>query len=420
MTRAARTARYTLPDVVDPTDTVCFTVPVPNDKFHIAAFKGQIKALGSAYTWGNDSAHTALDVAAVWRAIFDNLENCEVVNIRLKPTDFCTLQLTVDGGVTWTDVADLSDCAHAAAVDEIGLARDRGELQGGGQQPGQGSGLPGVCYDYYLTLHATDRWHSPVAVVDGDTITVDTIDGAWWDGNVLGGWYCPDGSGFVLGVCAGSPITDSSDPLPTLGHMRLIGNLPADSTTPYFDMYNTIYTVPSGVALGEFYLLPNDHDLPDNQGSINLHVRICKGGWHHCFLGGAGLGAVIVPVTLFGHTAGTYNSGTDYIDSTVINIFGDTWAPAELDFAGTITDIFFSIRWDNSDPVTGYGIYADGTALIEGLIPTGTGDQVIEWHGSQTVTTKLQFLTSGLPHANITGIKIYGIDATPPFGADNC
>jgi len=212
------------------------------------------------------------------------LENCVDINIRLKPTDFCMLQLTLDGGSTWTDVADLSDCAHAAAVDEIEQAIDRGDISGGGQQPGQGGGAAGVCYDYFLTLRGNDRWNSPVAIEENDTITVSNVDGAWWDGDITHNWQCADGSEYFLGECSGTGgYTQGTDPAPSVNHMRLVGNLPADATTPYFDMYNTAYTVPGGVALGEFFLQANDDQLPDNQGAINLHVEICKGGWRHEF-----------------------------------------------------------------------------------------------------------------------------------------
>jgi len=285
VSKEGQLARYTLPDVVDPSDSVCYMVPVPNDKFHIAAFKGQVKALASAYAWGDDTAHTALDVAAVWRIIFDNLEPCEMVSIRLKPTDFCMVQLSTDGGTTWSDVADLSSCAHAAAVSEIQDALDRGDLSGGGQQPGQGSGAPGQCYDYDITINGNDRWLAPVAIEAGDIVDVTVRNGAWWHGDVTHlNWNCPDGTYFGLGNCFGSGYTDSADPLPSELKMRLIGYIPGAST-PYFDMYNTSRTIDPGVTLSDFYLQPNDDNLADNQGSVSLHVQICKSLWTHTFTG---------------------------------------------------------------------------------------------------------------------------------------
>jgi len=277
-------AKWVLPTEVDPAGRRCFVIYVPDEQFHIAAFRGALLDLGSAYKWADDDAHTAKDVAQVWRTVIDNMESCVDINIRLKPTDFCMLQLTLDGGATWSDVADLSDCAHAAAVDEIGQAIDRGDLAGGGQQPGQGEGTPGQCYDYHIQLSGNGRWISPVAVEDGDVITVDGESGAWWDGDITHNWQCADGSEYFLGECSGAGgYTQGTDPAPSVNHMRLIGNLPADTTTPFFDMFDTTYHVPSGVPIGDFYLQAND-DLPaDNQGSIGLHVQICKNIWTHHF-----------------------------------------------------------------------------------------------------------------------------------------
>jgi len=58
-------ARYVLPEEVDPEERLCATVPVPNDPDHIAAFMGAVYGLSKPYVWGNDEAHTAIDVAKV-------------------------------------------------------------------------------------------------------------------------------------------------------------------------------------------------------------------------------------------------------------------------------------------------------------------------------------------------------------------
>lgn len=276
MTHRHPRAQWVLPINIDPSTSTCYMVPVPDDPFHKAAFLGALATLGSGMSWQDDDAHSAKDVAAVWRTIADNLEPCEMVNIRLKPTDFCVIQLSLDGGVTWSDVADLSSCAHAAAIDEIGQAIDRGDLSGGGQQPGQGSGVSGQCYDYDLTIQGNNRWNSPVSVEAGDLITITKASGAWSSVTPLGAWHCADGENYVLGQCAAGGVTETTDPAPSVLHMRLIGNLPGDTTTPYFDMYNTAYVVPVGVVLGDFFLQANDSALADNQGSVTLHVQICK------------------------------------------------------------------------------------------------------------------------------------------------
>jgi len=282
MSKRYQRARWVLPSVVAPDTSTCWLVPVPDDPMHGAAFRGALQILGSAASWANDDDHTALQVAAVWRDIADNLQECEMIEIRLKPTDFCTVQLSTDGGETWTDVADLSACAHAAAVDEIEDAIARGQLSGGGQQPAGGSGDPGVCYDYDVVVRGNDRWHSPIPVETGDIITIVSSSGAWWDGDVIDTWECPDATSFLLGACVGSPFgTDSADPLNTSPHGILLGNIDG-AATPFFEILGG-YTVPVGVAPSEFYLQMNDSVLTDNQGSINVHIQICKSLWTHTF-----------------------------------------------------------------------------------------------------------------------------------------
>jgi len=66
-------ARYALPDVLQPSDSKCFQISVPNDLKHIAAFQGQIKALASAYSWSDDPDHNALLAAEAWKSVFDDL-----------------------------------------------------------------------------------------------------------------------------------------------------------------------------------------------------------------------------------------------------------------------------------------------------------------------------------------------------------
>jgi len=66
-------ARYALPDVLQPSDSKCYQISVPNDLKHIAAFQGQIKALASAYSWSDDPDHNALLAAEAWKSVFDDI-----------------------------------------------------------------------------------------------------------------------------------------------------------------------------------------------------------------------------------------------------------------------------------------------------------------------------------------------------------
>lgn len=67
---ARKDGRYILPAVIDP-PRICVQIEIPNDLHHIIAFWGHFELLARAYSWGNDEAHTALEVAAVWRDVWD-------------------------------------------------------------------------------------------------------------------------------------------------------------------------------------------------------------------------------------------------------------------------------------------------------------------------------------------------------------
>lgn len=408
-----RTQPYSLipiPATIAPTSTKCYTVNVPDDPTHIAAFMGMISRLATWQVWDSDSAHSGKDCAAVWRDVFDNIQECPMIEIRLKPTDFCTIQLSTDGGTTWTDVADLSACAHSAAVSEIQDAIGRGDLSAGGQQPGQGSGNPGQCYDYDITLAANQRWNSPVAVQDGDILTVSSVMGAWSSVTPLGAWHCGDGENYVLGACAGGGVTESTDPAPSVLHMRLIGNLPTDTTTPYFDMFNTAYTVPSGVALGDFYLQANDSVLSDNQGSVTFHVQICKAGWHHFFDFSTGAN---------GWTVSPGHVGSGGIIGDFVDGFNQSEAGVTRSISAT-TIIRMSVVYDMSaqSGANGASRFATTPGGVYGAYHSATGtDLVIDELATKLAVTSINFdCNSGSAAASsrIKTLDIWGL-GTDPF-----
>jgi len=110
MARKNPPAKWVLPEVVDPDDRLCMKIPVPNDRFHIAAFRGALLNLAAAYKWQDDVDHTAKDVALVWRDIIDDLNwGCGLDDVRQNEENPCTLEKTFDGE-TWEAFADLQKC----------------------------------------------------------------------------------------------------------------------------------------------------------------------------------------------------------------------------------------------------------------------------------------------------------------------
>lgn len=76
MARRNPPARWTLPEIVNPPTRKCFTILVPNEPYHIAAFRGALLNLASAYNWQDDLDHTAKDVANVWKSVIVDVTAC--------------------------------------------------------------------------------------------------------------------------------------------------------------------------------------------------------------------------------------------------------------------------------------------------------------------------------------------------------
>jgi len=118
--RAALETGYITPEIIDPPETLCVCVPVPDEPRHRAAFLGQMMALARWYTWQKDDEHTGREVAAVWDAIFWDVRdqmalqkrNCgcgcaDETQQRLNPDG--TIEVSTDGGTTWTPLPASQD-----------------------------------------------------------------------------------------------------------------------------------------------------------------------------------------------------------------------------------------------------------------------------------------------------------------------
>jgi len=260
-------ARWPLPLVVNPPGVRCYQIPVPDDIYHLAAFRGAIFELAKAYSWANDDAHTAKDVAAVWMEIFSNLERCadcppntgyagagggdDDPMIRQNPDNPCELQNSVNG-VDWCTWADLSLCVSGSQPGE------------GAQQPVPGGGE--ACYA--AKLQASGYVLVPTVVNTGDAVSLVSVSGAGTDGG--SNWYCPDGNIFFAGACLGGAGFDGTDPLPSVAHMKIIAKIGA----VYYDLTNGPITVGAGITNGQVTIQVNDATLSDNYGEYSLNVCV--------------------------------------------------------------------------------------------------------------------------------------------------
>jgi len=258
--------KWVLPTVVHPPTSVCFEIQVPNERHYIGAFLGAIYLLSKPYAWGDDAAHTALEVGAVWRQIFDNLRrnNCNVCppdnSFILEDNDMelrqegCLLQAKCFDG-SWVTIYDPTNCITSGSVN-----------------PTPGPQLtPGTCAKYPFALQANNQAVLPVHVSPGDTIQIEDPSGAWSGDNGTQ-WNCIDGSIFILGGCVGSAGTDGGDPLPTAPHMSLIALIDGS----YYQIQPGVFPVPSGVTPdSQVMFLANDSDRSDNLGSISFTAEVC-------------------------------------------------------------------------------------------------------------------------------------------------
>jgi len=112
---------YPLPLVINPPDSICVQIQVPNDIGHIGAFMGQIWALTRWHSWQRDDQKQGKDVAKVWMPIFEFLEEnfyrnmCECteekipMSLRTNPNDSCEIQYLDENGL-WITFFDFGSC----------------------------------------------------------------------------------------------------------------------------------------------------------------------------------------------------------------------------------------------------------------------------------------------------------------------
>lgn len=158
-------ARYVLPETVNP-DRICMSVNVPNDPYHIAAFRGALLTLASATNWANDSEHTAKDVAAVWDEIYQEVSDCimSLMDVRQNEEMPCKLEKTEDGE-TWEQWADLQLCSPRIRISKGKLqwfnGTSWGDLPNGGDERYDGESEP--------------QWTDPPAGQDGACLAAENL-----------------------------------------------------------------------------------------------------------------------------------------------------------------------------------------------------------------------------------------------------
>lgn len=412
MSRRNPPAKWTLPTVVNPALRRCFVIEVPDETMHIAAFRGALLDLASGYKWADDPSHTARDVALVWRDVIDNMLDCGAlmaeVDIRIKPGVPCVIQLTTDGGITWLDKANVHECAVNTINEELGASSHQpGARSQAGEQPHGAAPLPGECFGFDGTLMANSRWLIPIAVASTYTLRLSYVSGAAWDGNLTHFWTCAYGGEFLLGQCIQNYLpNDPTCPMPAEHPMRLILALP-DGTYAALPLDGSEYTIPNGQPAGNYFIMVNDTELSDNQGSFGFHLDVCNSGFNHRFDFTQSDGGWALTALPWG-ASGQYQAGTGWVSTC--NGGADKYEQVVIErnvppgivvkhikFEGTINP------GDNAAGINCW-IFVDrgaGWVGIASVLASNWGGY-LEWNGYDAAVQKIIFIMAANIHSNGT------------------
>jgi len=276
MNRRNPPAKWVLPDVVDPPDSICFKINVPNERYHIAAFWGALMHLASAIYWADDPTHKAKDVALVWREIVDNLqrdncEECPTIHDGIEVIDDMGLRVDCDCNV-WIDCPDGTEI-QIATKDMIGKPTQ----QGGGETPPDA----GQCKTYNATMNGNGTYYAPFVVSTGDTIEITNTAGATYD--PAGGiWFCPTGNQFFAGQCVPQTYTAGGNPVPA----AYTGKIVAKIGSTFYDVFSGVFTVPAGITNQPVTFQINYASIASSGGQVTFDVRYCNNAantWIHTF-----------------------------------------------------------------------------------------------------------------------------------------
>lgn len=380
--KSIRRLRYALPEVIEPATSICIKVNVPNDIAYLAAFWGQMFALTRWYAWLPDSAHTGKDVAARWRTVYEQAQEseCENVLVRTSPVNDCLLQVSYDGGALWETVYNAYGCALKAAGDEFGSGSNQPASKSQpGEQPGGATPEPGQCFDLDLTVPAVGQTLIPIKVGAGWTLTLTNVKGAWSDDNGLTAlWSCPNGYPFSLGACgSGGVPAHETDPLSTAYHMQLLLWQPDNTFIGLQD--SVAYTVPSGMAEGNYLLLCNDGDRSNNQGAASLHLQACnyRRTAHLSYVADSGHGTISGPSEVL--------EGDEFTLSWTVG--SDPFASGGVDFDGFANVTLLAITgWTNSQATSHCYRYPPGSSYSCGGGQPPQPANATNWIGCNSAT----------------------------------
>lgn len=433
MARRNPPAKWVLPDVVDP-DRLCIQIEVPNDPAHIAAFRGALLNLANAYRWADDPAHTAKDVALVWRDIIDNMGEwgCSMLtDVRQNDTLPCVLEKNLSG--EWQPFANLRYCPPNLRIsggkiqyyDEgtqtwVDYPTDTGGSAPGGQpgvQPGGDEPIPaGVCEEIILTTQGNGLMAVPFRVVPGDNVYISGVIGGWsHDGSIVSfEWTCGTGKQYAFGMCGSVDGDDTG----SIVAAYPLGRLICQYGDHFFDAQADSFDIPVEWDEATLFLRMNDPDLSNNAGSVTAKVTVCSGAW--CFEWDFTTGTQ--GWTLTGATArdggGLYGTGAGGDDNVGANL------PVCPDYVADRFEFEFNASWSGNNPrllVTNEA-YPNSEWQLSN---TSSGNAIMTLAGPLTGTDlginadRQVGGQQSWDSLRLAKIRAYGV-GTNPFGENNC
>lgn len=261
--------KFPIPDVIDPPDRICLLIEVPNNETHISNLFGAIQTLTQGFSWEDDDAHSAKELAQVWRDVFSKIR---FVDCECPPQMPTVAEMGIDMSVCEQlrfQNGKLQGLCCGVWEDIPGQSNAPGD----GPQPGGGTPQPpaGGCIDYKFGILAGLSYMVPTPVNTGDVLTLSGLNGATTDVAPVGLWLCPNGTTFFAGLCTGPEKFDSTALAPAIP----IGVPLYQVATNYYDT-RMPWTVPGGVVNGVVAIVMNYPAGGTYGGSITGNLNVCN------------------------------------------------------------------------------------------------------------------------------------------------
>lgn len=109
-------------------------MPVPNDTEYVAQFMGALWRMSLQTHYTRDSGHSGTIVAAIWRDVWETVQNnlaggCTemIIDMRTDPANACAIQVKyATDPATWIDVGDFSACGATGPQGDQGIQGETG------------------------------------------------------------------------------------------------------------------------------------------------------------------------------------------------------------------------------------------------------------------------------------------------------